>query len=50
MRSVLYGIDVYDTPTLAAVALTLLLITAIAITLPTLRIAKIDLAITLREE
>ncbi len=50
MRSVLYGVGVYDAPTLASVVLTLLLVTILATTLPTLRIAKIDPANTLREE
>jgi predicted permease len=50
MRSVLYGVGVYDAPTLATVVLTLVLVTFLATTLPTLRIAKIDPANTLREE
>jgi macrolide transport system ATP-binding/permease protein len=50
MRSVLYGVGVYDAPTLATVVLTLVLVTLVATTLPTLRIAKIDPANTLREE
>jgi macrolide transport system ATP-binding/permease protein len=50
MRSVLYGVGIYDAPTLATVVLTLLLVTLLATTLPTLRIAKIDPANTLREE
>jgi len=50
MRSVLYGIGVYDPPTLGTVVLTLVLVTLPATTLPTLRIAKIDPANTLREE
>jgi putative ABC transport system permease protein len=50
MRSVLYGVSVYDAPTLATVVLTLVLVTLLATTLPTLRIAKIDPANTLREE
>jgi putative ABC transport system permease protein len=50
MRSVLYGVGVYDAPTLATVVLTLVLVTLLATTLPTLRIAKIDPANTLREE
>ena len=50
MRSVLYGIGVYDAPTLAAVVLVLLLVTLAATTLPTLRIARINPANTLREE
>ena len=50
MRNVLYGIGVYDAPTLGTVVLTLVLVTLLATTLPTLRIAKIDPANTLREE
>ena len=50
MRSVLYGVGVYDAPTLAAVVVTLVLVTVLATALPTLRIAKIDPATTLREE
>jgi len=50
MRSVLYGVGVYDIPTLATVVLSLLLVTLLATTLPTLRIAKINPANTLREE
>jgi len=50
MRSVLYGVGVYDVPTLTAVVLTLVLVTLLATTLPTLRIAKINPANTLREE
>jgi len=50
MRSVLYGVGVYDVPTLTTVVLTLVLVTLLATTLPTLRIAKINPANTLREE
>ncbi len=50
MRSLLYGVDVYDGPTLATVVLSVMLVTLLATTLPTLRIAKIDPAITLRDE
>jgi ABC-type antimicrobial peptide transport system permease subunit len=50
MRSVLYGVQVYDAPTIAAVVATLALVTLLAVTLPTLRIAKIDPAKTLRED
>ncbi|MGB7621013.1 MAG: ADOP family duplicated permease [Terriglobia bacterium] len=50
MRGVLYGVGVYDVPTLAAVVLTLVLVALLATTLPTLKIAKIDPANTLREE
>jgi predicted permease len=50
MRSVLYGVGVYDAPTLATVVLTLVLVTLLATALPTLKIAKINPANTLREE
>jgi len=50
MRSVLYGVGVYDASTLATVVLTLILVTLLATTLPTMKIAKIDPANTLREE
>jgi macrolide transport system ATP-binding/permease protein len=50
MRSVLYGVDVYDAPTLFLVVLALLLVTLLAITVPVLRIARIDPVNTLREE
>ena len=50
MRSVLYGVGVYDAATLATVVLTLVLVTLLATILPTLKIAKINPANTLREE
>jgi macrolide transport system ATP-binding/permease protein len=50
MRSALYGIGVYDTPTLAAVVLTLVAVTLLATAVPALRVARIDPATTLREE
>jgi predicted permease len=50
MRSVLYGVEVYDVPTIMAVVLTLSAVTLLATTIPTLRIARIDPAATLREE
>jgi macrolide transport system ATP-binding/permease protein len=50
MRSALYGVGVYDAPTLAGVALVLLLVTLSAAALPALRIARIDPANTLRDE
>jgi macrolide transport system ATP-binding/permease protein len=50
MRSALYGVSVYDGPTLATVVLTLVFVTLLATTLPTAKIAKIDPANTLREE
>ncbi len=50
MQSVLYGIGVYDAPTILAVILTLAVVTLVATTVPTLRIAGIDPAKTLRDE
>jgi predicted permease len=50
MRSVIYGVGVYDAPSLAAVVLALVLVALLATALPTLKIAKIDPAQTLREE
>jgi len=50
MRSVLYGVPVYDAATLAAVIITLGAVTLLATAVPAFRIAKIDPASTLREE
>jgi predicted permease len=50
MQSVLYGVGVYDVPTLVAVVLTLASVTLLATILPTMRISRIDPATTLREE
>ncbi|MBS1804365.1 MAG: ABC transporter permease [Acidobacteria bacterium] len=50
MRSVLYGVGVYDIPSLATVFVALTLVSLIAATVPALRIAKIDPARTLRED
>jgi hypothetical protein len=50
MRSVLYGVGVYDWATLGLVVLTLAAITMVATLVPALRIARIDPATTLREE
>ena len=50
MRSVLYGVGVYDAPTIVIVVLTVLAVTVLAIVFPTLRIARIDPARTLRED
>jgi predicted permease len=50
MRSVLYGVGVYDWSTIFAVVLVLAAVTAIATAVPTLRIAAIDPAKTLRDE
>jgi predicted permease len=50
MHSVLYGVAVYDLPTILTVVLTLASVTLIATTVPTLRIAGINPAKTLRDE
>jgi len=50
MRGVLYGVGVYDAPTILTVVLTLACVTLIATTVPTLRISGIDPAKTLRDE
>jgi hypothetical protein len=50
MHSVLYGIGIYDMPTIVAVVLVLASVTFLAAAVPTLRIARIDPAKTLREE
>lgn len=50
MRSVLYGITVYDPATLATVVLTLATVTLLATAVPAFRVARIDPAVTLREE
>jgi predicted permease len=50
MQSVLYGVSVYDMPTILAVVGVLGLVTLIASMVPTLGIAGIDPAKTLREE
>ena len=50
MRNELYGIGVYDAPTLATVVLALVLAAVLASLLPTFKIARIDPANTLREE
>jgi hypothetical protein len=50
MRSVLYGVAVYDAPTIISVIAVLAAVALIASSLPTLRIARIDPAQTLREE
>jgi ABC-type antimicrobial peptide transport system permease subunit len=50
MRSVLYGVGVYDLPSLAAVMATLAVVSLLAATVPALKIASIDPAQTLREE
>ncbi len=50
MHSVVYGVGVYDVPTLLTVVLTLASVTIVATAVPTLRIARIDPATTLRDE
>ena len=50
MRSVLYGVDIYDPPTIAIVVLTLSVVALAATTAPAMRVARIDPAKTLREE
>ena len=50
MRSVLYGVGVYDAPTIVTVVLMLAAVTLLATTIPVLRVARIDPARTLREE
>jgi len=49
MRSVLFGVGIYDAPTMLAVVLTVGAVTLLATT-PILRVARIDPARTLREE
>lgn len=50
MSSLLYGVGVYDAPTLVGVVVLLLAVALAATALPTLRITAIDPATTLREE
>jgi predicted permease len=50
MRSVLYGVGVYDAPSMLAVIGMLAAVTLLAAAIPALRIARIDPATTLREE
>jgi predicted permease len=50
MRSVLYGVSVYDAPSMASVVVVLVLVTMFATIVPTLRIARTDPATTLRDE
>jgi ABC-type lipoprotein release transport system permease subunit len=47
---VLYGVSVYDVPTILIVVFTLEAVTLVAATAPALRIAGIDPARTLRDE
>jgi predicted permease len=50
MRSVLFGVGVYDLPSIAGVVLVLFVVTALAVVIPTLRITGTDPASTLREQ
>jgi ABC-type antimicrobial peptide transport system permease subunit len=50
MRSVLYGVGVYDVPTLMLVVLTLFSVSLLASAVPALTVARVDPARTLREE
>jgi hypothetical protein len=50
LRSVLYGVGVYDPPTLAIVVGTLAIVSLVATAMPALRVARIDPASTLRNE
>jgi len=50
MRSVVYGVGVYDWLTILWVVLTLAVVTLLATTVPALRVARIDPAKTLRDE
>jgi ABC-type antimicrobial peptide transport system permease subunit len=50
MRSALYGVGVYDVSAIASAVLVLASVALIAASIPTLRIAQIDPAETLREE
>ena len=50
MRSVLYGVGVYDSLSLIGAVAVLAVVTGLAATIPAIRIAKTDPAATLREE
>ena len=50
LRSELYGVRDYDPLTLAVISIFIALIAAVASFLPTLRITRIDPAVTLRME
>jgi ABC-type antimicrobial peptide transport system permease subunit len=50
MCSALYGVSIYDLPSLLTVVAALALVTIVATTVPTLRIASINPAKTLRDE
>lgn len=50
LHSVLYGVDVYDWPTMLAVVLLLAVVTLIAAAVPSVRVVRISPAETLRDE
>jgi ABC-type antimicrobial peptide transport system permease subunit len=50
MKSVLYGVAIYDMPAIASAILVLASVTFLAASIPALRVARIDPAVTLREE
>jgi ABC-type antimicrobial peptide transport system permease subunit len=50
MRSVLYGVSVYDAPSMVGVVIVLTLVTTLAAIIPTLRIARTGPTTTLRDE
>ncbi len=50
MRSVVYGIGVYDVPTLSMVAISIAAVTLVATIVPALKVGRIDPAKVLREE
>jgi ABC-type antimicrobial peptide transport system permease subunit len=50
MRNAIYGVGVYDAPTMFFVVLVLSIITLLAATIPALRVAAIDPIKVLREE
>ncbi|HET6169388.1 MAG TPA: ABC transporter permease, partial [Terracidiphilus sp.] len=50
LRSALFGVGVYDAPSIFAAVLTLALVTLLATSIPVLRIASINPATTLRDE
>jgi predicted permease len=50
MRSVLYGVGVYDAPSIAGVVVVLVVVISLAAFVPTMRITRTDPASTLREQ
>jgi ABC-type lipoprotein release transport system permease subunit len=50
MRSILFGVGVYDAPAILIAVMALSAVTLVATTLPVMRVARIDPAKTLREE